>query len=89
MRIFGSLATLELDGFSQNMAITKRGDRLRLQGFGSNADLHACLDLVDSTLREREPRSRGEDGLAALEIALAAYESIASGKAVTPGQSPG
>jgi predicted dehydrogenase len=83
MRVFGSMATLELDGFSQNMAITKRGDRLRLQGFGSNADLHTCLDLVDSTLQEREPRSKGEDGLAALEIALAAYESIGSGKAVT------
>ena len=83
MRVFGSAGTLELDGFSQNMGLTRRGDRLRLLGFGSNLDYHACLDLVNSTVKGAEPRSRGEDGLAALEIALAAYESIESGRPVS------
>ena len=82
MRIFGSKATLEIDGFSQTIGLTKRGDRLRLLGYGSNVDLYACLDLVESTLKGTQPRATGEDGLAALEIALAAYKSIAAKRPV-------
>jgi len=83
MRVFGSEATLELDGFSQNLAVTRRGERLSLQGYGSNVDYYTCLDLVESTIRERAPRASGQDGLAALEIALAAYRSIDTGRPVS------
>ncbi len=82
MRIFGSEATVEFDGFSQNMRITRQGDRLVFHGYGSNLDYYMCLDLVESSLSGRPPRATGEDGLAALEIALAAYRSIETGRPV-------
>jgi predicted dehydrogenase len=82
LRIFGSDATLEIDGFNQNIGLTKSGERLSLVGYGSDVDLYTCIDLVDSTLEGREPRSTGEDGLAALEIALGAYESIRTNRPV-------
>jgi len=83
MRIFGSEATIEFDGFSQNIGITKGGDGYRLIGYGSDLDLYTCRDLVESTLNGSRPRSTGEDGLAALEIALGAYRSIESGEPVS------
>lgn len=82
MRVFASEATLEIDGFSQAIGLTKRGDRLRLVGYGSNVDLYTCLDLVESTAKGVQPRATGEDGLAALEIALAAYKSLATKRPV-------
>ncbi len=82
MRIFGSQKTVELDGFSQNLAITRQGDRYQLMGYGSNVDYYTCLDLVESSAGGREPSSVGRDGLLALEIALAAYRSIETGEPV-------
>jgi predicted dehydrogenase len=79
LRIFGSEGTLEIDGFNQNIGLTRSGERLNLIGYGSDVDLYTCRDLVESTMQDREPRSTGQDGLAALEIALGAYESIATG----------
>lgn len=82
MRIFGSEATLEFDGFSQNLGVARAGKGLSLVGYGSNVDLYTCMDLVDSTIKGSPPRSTGEDGLAALEVALGAYRSIESGRCV-------
>ncbi len=85
MRIFGSEETVELDGFTQNLGVTRRGGRYRLEGYGSDLDYHTCLDLVRSTAEGSAVRSTGEDGVAALEIALAAYRSIDSGQPVELG----
>ncbi len=82
MRVFGSRATMELDGSSQNIGLTKRGNRLNMIGYGSDVDLYTCMDLVESTVKGTQPRSTGEDGLAALEIALGAYGSMESGRPV-------
>ena len=79
MRVFGSEATIEVDGFSQNIGLSKRGEGYKLLGYGSNVNLYTCRDLVESTANHTEPRSTGEDGLRALEIALAAYRSIETG----------
>ena len=87
MRVFGSDATLEINGFNQNMGLTRKGERLNLIGYGSDVDFYACRDLVESTLKGTAPRATGEDGLAALEIALGAYESIRTGKPVSLPQS--
>jgi predicted dehydrogenase len=83
MRVFGSKATLEIDGFSQNAGIGRKGEGYRLMGYGSNVDLYACRDLVETTIKGGQPRSTGQDGLAALEIALGAYRSIETGKPVS------
>ncbi|MBU7005002.1 MAG: Gfo/Idh/MocA family oxidoreductase, partial [Theionarchaea archaeon] len=82
MRIFGSEGTLEIDGFNQNIGLTRSGERLNLVGYGSDVDLYTCRDLIESSIEGREPRSTGKDGLAALEIALGAYESIRTGGTV-------
>jgi predicted dehydrogenase len=41
-------------------------------------------EFVSAVREGREPLASGEDGLAALELANAVYESARSGKAVTP-----
>ena len=43
-------------------------------------------DFVEAICQDREPAITGEDGHAALAIALAAYGSSATGKVVTFGQ---
>ncbi len=82
MRIFGSESTVELDGFCQNLGLTKRGDRLRLLNYATDIDYHACLDFIHCIRKGSKPRATGQDGLAALEIALAAYGSVQSGRVV-------
>jgi UDP-N-acetylglucosamine 3-dehydrogenase len=49
-------------------------------GWGSNTDMGLIRDWVDCLGSDREPSITGEDGLRALEVALAAYRSIAGGK---------
>ena len=44
-------------------------------GWGSNIDYGLITDFVDMIRTGREPSITGEDGLRALEVALAAYES--------------
>jgi UDP-N-acetylglucosamine 3-dehydrogenase len=50
------------------------------EGWGSNIDMGLIRDWVDCLDSDREPSITGEDGLRALEVALAAYRSIAGGK---------
>jgi predicted dehydrogenase len=63
---------------------TRNGRGFTLEPFGAEADLEMVRHFVQC-VREGEfqaPAASGEDGLRALEIALAAYASAAAGQPV-------
>lgn len=81
MRIVGTKGVLELDAFSQNERVFTQNEILD-DVWGSNGDYGLILEFVEMLRMGREPRVTGLDGARATDIALAAYESSFSHKAV-------
>jgi len=52
------------------------------RGWGDNSDLALVADFVSAAREGRRPAADGVDGLRALEVALAAYESSRLGEVV-------
>lgn len=72
---------VEVDIFQQALDRYHPGGKsLSVAGFGSNLDALMVAEFVSSIIEERAPKVTGEDGLAALRVALAAYESVARGE---------
>ena len=88
LRILGTDGLVTLDDTKQALHVAS--DRPESQGFalepfGVNVD-HAMVRHFVHCIRTDEqlaPRASGEDGLRALEIALAAYESARNGQPTT------
>jgi predicted dehydrogenase len=74
---------LRTDYFSQNIAVYDGSlERPVWHGWGSNAD-QAMIDEFVASIREgRAPSVTGEDGLKAVEVALAAYRSAETHESV-------
>jgi predicted dehydrogenase len=74
---------VRVDGFRQNVEhYSDEAGRCSWLPWGSDSN-QAMIDEFAATIREgREPRPDGEDGLAAVRIVRAAYESAASGRPV-------
>lgn len=84
LRFVGSKGILELDGFPQALHIyDSRAERQHnaLSG-GDNPDAEMVREFLAAIREERPPSVSGEDGLRALEVALAAYRSAQQGRAV-------
>jgi predicted dehydrogenase len=72
-----------LDAFKQQLAVySNQANRAQWVGWGSDMDLGLMRDFVAMIAEGREPSISGRDGLKALEVALAAYQSAASGEPV-------
>ena len=72
-----------LDAFRQQLAVyTNHANRAQWVGWGSDMDRGLMRDFVAMIAEGREPSISGRDGLKALEVALAAYQSAASGEPV-------
>jgi predicted dehydrogenase len=56
------------------------------QGWGSNLDALMIADFIAAVRETRAPRSDGLDGLKALEVALAAYESAKARRPIRMGE---
>jgi predicted dehydrogenase len=80
MRFWGEKGTLDVDAFSQNVAVW--GDTARLEGWGSNCDLGMMADFVATLRSGKEPRATAHDAMKAVQVAEGAYESIKTGKPV-------
>ena len=89
LRLVGTRGSLDLaDGADSLRVVTTRDDGprgLRHVSFGEDADA-AMIEAFLASVRTgevQEPCATGADGLAALQIALAAYRSSATGRVVT------
>ena len=75
--VAGTNGTAYLDMFNEHVSLYPRGTGQKEQWLSYGPDLTAAIlhDFVEAIETGRPPRSTGEDGLAALAVALAAYES--------------
>ena len=87
LRLLGTKGSLDLTDAPDSLRVVRAGDGprgLRLTGFGADAD-RAMLEAFVESVRVGqvlEPCATGEDGLRALEVALAGYASADSGQPV-------
>lgn len=83
LRLVGSEGSVDVDDLAESVRLvsSRAGDGLRLVGFGEDPDL-AMIESFCASVRAGErldPSASGEDGLRALEVALAGYASAADG----------
>ncbi len=72
-----------VDSLKQHLAVSSElVGKTRWHGWGSNMDQGLINDFIGMIREDRSPSITGEDGLRALEVALGAYQSAASGKPV-------
>lgn len=77
MDIIGEKGVIFLDAFAQNIVVhSDKIMRSKLHYFGSDLDYLMIKDFIETVKNKKTPKVTGYDGLKALEIALAAYESI-------------
>jgi predicted dehydrogenase len=83
LHVVGEKATVDIDVFRQALThYDDTGGRTRLLGWGDDLTARMVADFVDAILAERPVPIDGEDGLRALEVAIAAYRSSESGRPV-------
>lgn len=75
LEIVGLEGTLTLDAFGQKLNLYTDEDGVKWEYWGDDMDLGLISDFVNSVKEHKKPLVSGEDGLKALEVALAAYES--------------
>jgi predicted dehydrogenase len=87
LRILGAEGVIALDDTRQALQVASDNEGARglfLEPFGVNVDLEMVRHFIQCVRQGEElaPRASGEDGLRALEIALAAYASARAGQPV-------
>jgi len=83
LEVLGERGIIRVDAFKQNLAVySDRVGKGQWLNWGSNMDMGLMRDFVDMIALNREPFITGYDGLKALEVALAAYQSAATGAPV-------
>jgi predicted dehydrogenase len=75
MTVTGTKGTIDMDMFGQEILSYSLDKPVRTAGFGSDLDGKMIGEFVDAIRENREPIVTGEHGLAALEVALKAYDS--------------
>lgn len=84
IEVLGANGLIRTDAFSQHIAVSSdAAGKTQWAGWGSNADAGLVADFVGMIREDREPSITGRDGLKALEVALAAYESAATGRPIS------
>jgi predicted dehydrogenase len=83
LRLVGTSGSVDVDDLSESVQLVspRAGAGLRLVGFGEDAD-GAMLETFCASVtagRPVAPSATGDDGLRALEVALAGYDSAADG----------
>jgi predicted dehydrogenase len=83
LRLTGTTGSIDLDDLAESVQVVSSGtgDGLRLAGFAEDPDAAMIETFCASVSAGRllEPSASGEDGLRALEVAVAGYASAGSG----------
>jgi UDP-N-acetylglucosamine 3-dehydrogenase len=74
LEIVGSQGTLSVDAFAQKLDVYDK-EGVNWNYWGDDMDYGLVNDFLSSVSKGKEPSITGIDGLKALEVALAAYES--------------
>ncbi|MFC0472545.1 Gfo/Idh/MocA family protein [Halalkalibacter kiskunsagensis] len=74
LEIVGTQGTLSVDAFAQKTDVYSN-DGAQWDYWGDNMDSALVADFISSVRQGKSPSITGEDGLKALEVAVAAYES--------------
>ncbi|MBM7570133.1 Gfo/Idh/MocA family protein [Aquibacillus albus] len=74
LEIIGSNGTLAVDAFAQKTNVYSN-DGTQWNFWGDNMDQALVEDFITTVREKKSPSITGEDGLRALEVAMAAYES--------------
>jgi len=83
IEFIGTGGVLNIDGFNQKLNVyDDKAMRTEWAYWGDNPDLGLVADFVDAVDQRRAPSITGEDGLRAVEVTVAAYKSVQSGKRV-------
>ncbi|MFN8498154.1 MAG: Gfo/Idh/MocA family oxidoreductase [Anaerolineae bacterium] len=80
LEMAGDLGVVSVDVFSQNALYAPTEGKSRWLDFGVNLDAGLIADFIDMAGSDRPPSISGWDGLKAMEVALAAYESARTGE---------
>ncbi len=84
IEVLGERGLVRVDAFNQTVAVSSdKIGKTQWVGWGANIDPGLVADFVGMIREDREPSITGYDGLKALEVALAAYESARTGKPVS------
>lgn len=84
LEILGERGLLRVDAFEQKLHVSSdKTGKTGWTNWGSNADAGLMADFVAMLREDRPPSVDGTDGLRALEVALAAYESGRTGGPVS------
>ncbi|MFN8474561.1 MAG: Gfo/Idh/MocA family oxidoreductase [Anaerolineae bacterium] len=80
LEMAGDKGIVSVDVFSQNVLYAPTEGKSRWADFGVNLDAALIADFIDMVKSGRQPSITGWDGLKAMEVALAAYESARTGE---------
>ncbi len=84
IEVIGEKGVVTVDSLNQQISVSSdTWGTTRWIPWGSDMDLGLIADFIDMIRTGRPPSITGEDGLRALEVALAAYQSAATQRPVT------
>lgn len=76
LEIVGTEGVINVDAFSQHLLVYNDEEhRVRQEFWGNDMNMGLIQDFISCIRENREPSITGEDGLRAMQVALAAYES--------------
>jgi len=75
LEVIGTNGTLSVDAFGQNVHVYADDHGYKRNFWGDSADGELVNDFVTNVIENKQPTVTGFDGLKAVEVAIAAYES--------------
>lgn len=75
LNLVGTEGSLRISAFDGKLKVFSNKRGIFWQNFGESFDRALVKEFADSVMKKRKPLTSGEDGLEALRVALAAYES--------------
>ncbi len=85
LEIIGTDGTVSIDAFAQKVNVYSDDKGLAWDFWGDDMDFGLIQDFVTTVMNKQQPSITGEDGMRAVEVAIAAYESAFRKKPINIG----